>query len=112
MPTLLRAFVVALTCLLFGGAGGTEDKPEVTVVASAKGPDADGKQEVTLKLHITKPWYAYANPVGDETLAPNATRVVFAGKGIVGQPVVAYPAGKLKVDGDFKYRIYEDGTEI
>src|SRR5438876_602600 len=55
-------------------AGGKSDEEVKVAVAASKLDDA-GKQVVTLTLTINKGWHIYANPVGNEDLAPAATLV-------------------------------------
>jgi hypothetical protein len=85
---------------------------KVKVTAKAEKPHADGTQVVTVTLDIEKDWHTYANPVGNETLARNATKVTLD-KIKADDVQIEYPAGKLVKDpteGD--YYIYEGQVEI
>jgi DsbC/DsbD-like thiol-disulfide interchange protein len=92
-------------------AGGKKSDSEVKATAKAERPGSDGKQTIRLTLNINKGWYIYANPVGNEDFAANATTVTVKPKP---QTVdVSYPEGKVKKDnviGD--YRIYENEVII
>jgi DsbC/DsbD-like thiol-disulfide interchange protein len=91
--------------------GGQKSDSEVKATAKAEPPDANGKQTVHLTLTINKGWYIYANPVGNEDFAANATAVTVKPKPQAIE--ISYPAGKLKKDnlvGD--YRIYENEVTI
>lgn len=102
---------VALTLHSDATAGGVKSDSKVKATATATKPVADGKQTVTITLEIEKGWYIYANPVGDEDFEGNKTRVNIKAKDKV-MANVAYPTGKVKVDGKFKFNIYEDKVTI
>jgi len=118
--TLRRAgialLVVAGTVLPLGLGQGGGKKSDVEVKASVKAeqPGADGKQTLNLTLTINKGWHIYANPVGNEDFAPNATVVTVKPKPRAIE--VVYPSGKLKKDSiageSVEYRIYEDRVTI
>jgi hypothetical protein len=85
---------------------------KVKVAATADKPDAEGNQTVTITLDIDPTWHLYANPVGNDMLAPVQTRVKFITK-LEGDPKLTYPEGKLVKDktvGD--YRSYEGKVVI
>jgi len=91
--------------------GGKKSDAEVKAAAKADPTGRDGKQTIHLTLTINKGWYIYANPVGNEDFAANATTVSVKSK--LQAIDIVYPAGKLKKDnvvGD--YRIYEDQVTI
>jgi DsbC/DsbD-like thiol-disulfide interchange protein len=76
------------------------------VKATAKaGPIKDGKQTLTVKLKIDKPYHIYANPVENEDLLDVQTLLTVKGKpkGVK----VTYPEGKEHRTGTITYRIYE-----
>jgi DsbC/DsbD-like thiol-disulfide interchange protein len=103
----------AAYCLPWGTAQEESQKSDKEIKASVKAerPDADGKQKIELTLMVNKGWYIYANPVGNEDLASNATTVTVNPK--PASVEISYPAGKEKKDkivGD--YRIYEDKVVI
>jgi DsbC/DsbD-like thiol-disulfide interchange protein len=110
----LALTILGIVALLLAPAqaGGKKSDTEVKASAKADRPDNEGKQTVTLTLTINKGWYIYANPVGNEDFAANATTVV----SIKPKPqavAIAYPTGKVKKDtvvGD--YRVYVDEVTI
>jgi len=91
-------------------------KSDSVVKVTAKGgkADADGKQTVTVTIHIEKGWHIYANPVGDDSLKPVQTVLTVTGKEKPQDVKVEYPAGKTIKDADLKieYKTYEDKVEI
>ena len=92
--------------------GGKSDDEVKVAVAASKLDDA-GKQVVTLTLTINKGWHIYANPVGNEELAPAATLVKLVSKNKPQEFKVNYPAGKEAGDKTLgKYRVYEQKVEI
>jgi len=92
--------------------GATKSDREVKVTATADKPGDDGKQTVTVTLQINKGWHVYANPVGNDDYAANATIVTVVAKEKPEDVKVNYPAGKLlKIDDD-KFNVYEDKVEI
>ena len=109
---LLAGALAAAVGVPAAGAGGK--KSYVKVDAKATKPDAEGRQVVTVTLDIEKPWYAYANPVGQEDLEQSQTQVKIASKGgKLEEAKIEYPPGKPKKDsvvGD--YRIYEEKVQI
>jgi len=94
--------------------GGKKSDSEIKVSVKTDRPGADGKQTVHLTLTINKGWYIYANPVGNEDFAANATTVTVKPKpqGLD----VLYPSGKLKKDNvagqSIEYRVYEERVTI
>jgi len=108
--------VLAVSFLTLGPVqgGGKKSDSEINVTVKADRPGADGKQTVRLTLSINKGWYIYANPVGNEDFAANATTVTVKPKP---QSIeVHYPSGKLKKDSvagqSIDYRVYEDQVTI
>jgi thiol:disulfide interchange protein len=106
------AVVGAMALLLdpaLGQGKASDSKVKASVKAGKAG--ADGKQTIYLTLAIEKGWYIYANPVGNEDFAANATAITIKPKP---QAVnITYPEGELKKDstvGD--YRIYHDQITI
>jgi DsbC/DsbD-like thiol-disulfide interchange protein len=92
-------------------AGGKKSDTEVKATVKANRPDNEGKQTINLTLTINKGWYIYANPVGNDDFAANATTVTIKPKPQT--ETISYPVGKVKKDnlvGD--YRIYEDQVTI
>jgi DsbC/DsbD-like thiol-disulfide interchange protein len=83
----------------------------VKVKAELGKESADGITPVHLTLTIDQGWHLYANPVGSEDLADNATTVIVGG-GAKGEGV-EYPEGKLVKDQTLgAYKIYEDQVKI
>src|SRR5262249_58458145 len=78
---VLGAFAILARGWTDHAAGqGKAAKTETKVTAKASKPDADGKQVVTVTLAFNKPWYAYANPVGNETLEEAQTSIKITSK--------------------------------
>ena len=80
----------------------------VKISTSADKIGADGKQTITFTLAIDETWHLYANPVGNDDLADNATRIQITGKNKPKEVKIDYPKGTLVKDaivGD--YSIYE-----
>src|SRR5688572_15752352 len=73
-------------------AGGKKSDSEVKVTATAK-KDAQGNEVVTVNLEINKGWHVYANPVGNEDLAPAQTTVTVNSKTKPKEVKVVYPDG-------------------
>jgi thiol:disulfide interchange protein len=119
---VLTAALLALVALVLAlGSGGTstagagkKKKSYTKVTAKANKPDAEGRQTVTITMEIEKPWYAYANPVGNETFEEARTLVKLAAKGGNLEDVkITYPPGKeKKLEGVGTYRVYEDKVTI
>jgi DsbC/DsbD-like thiol-disulfide interchange protein len=93
-------------------AQGKKSEAVVKAAAMADKPDADGKQTVTITLDIDKPWHLYANPVENEDLASVQTVVTVGSKVKPEEVQIEYPPGKLHVDKDGKYKIYEGKVAI
>jgi len=110
--------VVAAMALLFAGVPTNADGPEtaaniVKVTVEADKPDTDGKQTITIKLTLKKPWRVLANPVGSKELAGGETKVSIAGKSKPEVVKIDYPQGKLvNLRGTGDFRVYDDKTEI
>jgi DsbC/DsbD-like thiol-disulfide interchange protein len=111
LAAAVTVFIAAALLLVPAQAGGKKSDSEVKATVRADRPDSAGKQTIHLTLTINKGWYIYANPVGNDDFAANATTVTIKPKP---QAVaIAYPEGKVKKDtviGD--YRIYEDKVTI
>src|SRR5438105_12127119 len=98
MTRLFLRTLPALAVLLLAAPAALAQKKSDSVVkinATATAPDADGNQTVTITLDIDKNWHLYANPVGNDDLAPNATTVKVPKAEDV---KVTYPPGKLVKD--------------
>jgi hypothetical protein len=114
-PCAVRLAVLLVVPLLLGpgtalGQGAKKSDAFVKVSTSADKPDADGKQLVTVKLEIDKPWHAYANPVGNEDLADAATKVTIAKND---SATIEYPTGTVVKDPVLgSYKVYEGTVEI
>src|SRR5438445_8440479 len=115
-PAFAVVAVATLVAVTFGtrqtaDAGGKSDE-EVKLSVSAGKLDAGGKQTLTLTAVINKGWHIYANPVGNDDLAANATVIRIVGKAKPQEVNVNYPAGKEvndKIIG--KYRVYEEKVQ-
>ena len=113
----LAAMLLASSAMIFGAAtvmaGGLKTSDtKVKATATAAKPDPSGKQMVTIELEVEKGWYIYANPVGNELLAPTATTVKVAGNNAPNIKV-KYPEPVVKKDdvvGD--YKIYKGKVQI
>ena len=111
----LLAFLTFATALLLWQSpadAGNKSVDQVKGKATATKPDDKGRQTVTITLDIAKGWHIYANPVGNELLEPGQTKVKIVSKVKLKDVDVAYPKGKLVVDGKEKYSIYEDRITI
>ena len=107
---ILCGLVITATVAPAGGFLKKSDSKVKAKIASSK-TSSTGEQVVTIELDVEKGWYIYANPVGNELLAPNATTVKVNGsvKGVR----VAYPKPKMKKDdviGDYNY--YQDTVRL
>jgi hypothetical protein len=92
------------------------DKSDSKIKATAKlgKASADGDQPITVTIDIDDGWYIYANPVGNDELNVNRTKLSVKGKDKV-MAAFNYPAGKEKVlDEKLKTRanIYEKRVVI
>jgi DsbC/DsbD-like thiol-disulfide interchange protein len=103
-----------LTCLGAGSPANAQAKKSDAVVkaeAKAGKENADGITPVHVSLTIDKGWHIYANPVGSEDFADNATTVTVAGG--AKSEGVEYPAGKVVNDKTLgPYKVYEDNVKI
>jgi hypothetical protein len=111
------ALLAGLTLLAAGADARAQGakKSDAVVKASAEAtrPDADGKQTVTLKLTVERPWHLYANPVGLDDLADAQTTVTVTNKNKPEVLKTAYPAGKVVKDEVVgNYKVYEDTVTI
>jgi thiol:disulfide interchange protein len=106
--------VLAGVVLTLGPAlGGGKSDGEVKASVKADKAGGDGKQTIQLTLTINKGWYLYANPVGNEDFAANATTVTVTSKPKPQKVDVGYPPGKVKKDAVIgEYKIYEDQVTI
>ena len=93
---------------------GGKKKIEAKVTAKADKPAPDGMQKVVVTMEVNPTWYAYANPVGNEDFATNATVIkVKRPRTKVDNVKIAYPPGKTKKDTIVgNYNIYEGKIEI
>ena len=85
---------------------------KVKAKAESAGPNASGKQTITLTLDIDKGWHLHANPVKNETFEPNKTVVEVKGTVKPQSVTVKYPAGTVRDDGLGKYMAYEGRVTI
>jgi len=106
-----------LACVAVLGAGSDaraqsrKSDSVVKIKAEAEKSNADGTTTVLLSLSIDKGWHIYANPVGQEDLADNATTVTADGAAKV--EAVEYPDGKAYKDKALgTYKVYEDQVKI
>ncbi len=87
------------------GAAPQKNSSENVKITATPEKGQDGARVVKLHVKIADGWYAYANPVGNEDLAPNATTVKV--KGVKDADVkVTYPKAKMKEDktvGNYNY---------
>jgi DsbC/DsbD-like thiol-disulfide interchange protein len=92
-------------------AGSRKSDSKIKVTAEPGKADASGKQTVRLTIAVAEGWHIYANPVGNEALASNATTVTAqAGKKMI-EVKADYPAGKKAVLFGEKMSVYE-GTVV
>src|SRR5262245_49240700 len=73
--------------------GSVKSDSEVKITASATKPDGDGKQMITITMIHNKDWHTYANPVGNEDLASNQTKVTITAKQKPTSVKIDYPPG-------------------
>jgi DsbC/DsbD-like thiol-disulfide interchange protein len=101
------SFLAVLLASPNARAGGKASDSKVKIkAASQKG--SDGATLVKLNLSIEKGWYIYANPVGNDDLASNATVVTV--KGVKDSDLkVLFPKPKTKVDKTIGNYNYYDG---
>jgi len=88
----------------------TEDLVKLT--ATAEKPE-DGKQVLTVKLVVEKPWHIYANPTGNPKVTAQMTKVTVRANGKEIDAEVTYPPGVKEADdtvGD--YFVYENEITI
>jgi thiol:disulfide interchange protein len=93
--------------------GDKKEESQVKFTATAT-PIKDGKQTVTIKMTINSGYYAYANPVKNETLEPAQTVVKITSAQKLEDVKVNYPEkqSKTKTTGAESYQIYEGTVEI
>src|SRR4051812_13797838 len=95
IPLAGVALILVAAALGFSDArAGGKDESYTKVTASAGKIDKDGSQLVTVVMDITSPWYAYANPVGDEDLESARTKVLITSAVKLKEVTVTYPPGK------------------
>lgn len=114
-PHCSRLFPVVAAVLVFvvaADAGGRFSAKKVKVSAKAGPVAADGTQRIDVKIDIEPGWYIYANPVGDDLFASNATKVIVKSGGKSIPAKVVYPKGKVKSAGKITYRIYQGSVTI
>jgi DsbC/DsbD-like thiol-disulfide interchange protein len=85
---------------------------QVKLTATAGKIDKDGRQTITIKMHINDGWHAYANPVKNEDLEPNQTVVKIASAKKLEDVSVNYPAGQRQTVLKDSYHVYEGTVEI
>jgi len=114
MTHLFPRTLPALAALLLAVAPAAAQKKSDSVVkidATLTKPDDNGNQTITITIDIDKNWHLYANPVGNDLLAPVQTTVKVLSK--VDDVKITYPEGKLIKDstvGD--YKVYEGKATI
>jgi DsbC/DsbD-like thiol-disulfide interchange protein len=105
--------LAALAGLLLPLAQAGSRKSDSVVKAKAAASADGGKQVILVTLDIEPGWHVYANPVGNEDLAPAQTEIKVAAGGKAVPSQVQYPAGKLvkdKLVGD--YQVYAGTVTI
>ena len=109
----LAALTVAALASDRNPSQGGKRKSEAKVTAKAEKPGPDGKQSVVVTMEVNTGWYAYANPVGNEDFASNATVIKVSAKEKVDNVKIAYPPGKTKKDSVVgNYNIYDGKVQI
>ncbi len=109
----LAVAVLAATAGTTAGAGGKDkDESHAKITAVGGKIDKDGTQVVTVTMDIESPWYAYANPVGNEDLESARTKVTIKSANKLEKVDVNYPTGKRKKLGKDEYNAYEGKVEI
>jgi hypothetical protein len=105
MHSLGMMAVVAAALLFAGPARAQKNSAENVKIKATEEKGKDGSRIVKLNLSVADGWYIYANPVGNEDLAPNATTVTVKGA----KPAdlkVTFPKAKVKEDktvGNYNY---------
>jgi DsbC/DsbD-like thiol-disulfide interchange protein len=108
-------FLAALTVAFSSGSaalGMQQNDSQVKLAATAGKIDKDGRQMITVKMHINDGWHAYANPVKNEDLEPNQTVVKVASPKKLQTVTVDYPKGQRHMTGKETYQVYEGSVEI
>lgn len=112
---LLGSLALGMMCALWSAnlqAGKDDKDAPVKVTHVVSKADSAGKQKVTFTLDIKEGWHLYANPVGDEEYAPNATQIKAKGATIK----VTYPPGKVKTDNEGgkvrSFNVYKGKVQI
>src|SRR5205823_5968613 len=85
-----HAALALLVCVGLSTANAQTSDKVVKISATADKPDDAGNQTVTITVEIDKPWHIYANPVGNDMLAPVQTKVTFKD---VEDAKITYPPG-------------------
>src|SRR5262249_51586973 len=126
-PTALTGMAYALALYVDQGSGEVTAKKEaaaegpkksdavvkITTSAEPQKPGPDGKQVVTVTIQIDSGWHLYANPVGQEDLAPSQTTLTVESKTKPEDVKLDYPEGKEINDAVVgKYKVYEDKVSI
>lgn len=109
---VLAAVALAVAGLPGGIHAGGKEPSNTKVTAKAGAIGKDGLQTVTVTMEIAAPWYAYANPVGNEDLESARTKIIITSANKLQDVKVNYPAGKAKSLGDIKYHAYEGKVDI
>jgi DsbC/DsbD-like thiol-disulfide interchange protein len=106
-------FVLAAAVLACGVTAAADmGESQVKVTATAGKIDKDGRQTVTIKMHINDGWHAYANPVKNEDLEPNQTVVKITSAKKLEDVSVNYPSGQRQTFLKDTYQSYEGDVEI
>src|ERR1700722_15075312 len=109
---LVLAAVACIALTPRGGAGAGQSESHVKLTATAGKIDKDGRQTITIKMHVNDDWHAYANPVNNEDLEPNQTVVKVTSAKKLEDVSVAYPPGHRQMSGKESYQVYEGNVEI
>jgi DsbC/DsbD-like thiol-disulfide interchange protein len=120
-PALLSR--CSIMCFVFGAftlaaltsgvrAGHDMGESQVKLTVTAGKIDKDGRQSITIKMHISDGWHAYANPVKNEDLEPNQTVVKITSAKKLEDVSVSYPAGQRQTVLKDSYQVYEGNVEI
>jgi hypothetical protein len=112
---LILSLAAAVLVPSSGALAQAKKSDGVVKVEVASDKPVDGKQVVTITLHIEKPYHIYANPVGsdDDTFKEAATQVLITGKTKPDDVKIEFPAGKVVKDKDLgDYKVWEDKVVI
>jgi uncharacterized protein YyaL (SSP411 family) len=85
---------------------------EVVKMTVSREKPANGKQVVTIRLSIEKPWHIYANPTGNPKVFGQTT-VTLRVNGKAVDADIEYPEGEMEIDKDTgNYLIYQKEAVI